>query len=140
MRLRLSDGTARVNVLRAATSADDSGLVVARAQGVFNVLTGLWPLVHIRSFEAVFGPKTDKWLVRTVGGLLLVNGIAQFRAGRGGAADVQPARRVGMGTAATLAAVDLIYVGNGTLSKMYLLDAAAELLWITLWRRNRSRR
>jgi hypothetical protein len=28
-------------------------------------------------------------------------------------------------------------VVNGTLSKMYLLDAAAELLWISLWRRQR---
>lgn len=114
-------------------------MVIARVQGVFNVLNGLWPLVHIRSFEAVFGPKTDKWLVRTVGGLLLVNGIAQLLAGRAGA-QVQHAKRLGMGTAATLTAVDLIYVGNGTLSKMYLLDAAAELLWITLWRRARSRR
>lgn len=128
-----------MNVLRAAASADDSGLVLARAQGAFNMLTGLWPLVHMPSFEAVFGPKTDRWLVRTVGGLLLANGVAQLCACKGGE-NVEHARRVGMGTAATLAAVDLVYVGNGTLSKMYLLDAAAELLWITLWRRNRSRR
>lgn len=136
MQLWLPDGTAGVKY--ATTSGDEPGLAVARVQGVFNVLNGLWPLVHMASFEAVFGPKKDKWLVRTVGGLLLANGIVQLRAGKGNA-EVQHARRVGMGTAATLIAVDLIYVGNGTLSKMYLLDAAAELLWITLWRRNRSK-
>ena len=43
-----------------------------------------------------------------------------------------------MGTAATLAAADLVYVGNGTLSKMYLLDAAVELLWMTLWYRHKQ--
>ena len=128
-----------MNVLRPMNSGDGSGTTIARVQGLFNVLNGLWPLVHMRSFETVFGPKTDKWLVRTVGGLLLANGIAQLRAGKGGVG-VQHARRIGTGTAATLAAVDLTYVGNGTLSKMYLLDAAAELLWITLWRRERSRR
>jgi hypothetical protein len=119
-------------------SGDPPGLVTARVHGVFNVLNGLWPLVHMSSFETVFGPKTDKWLVRTVGGLLLANGIAQFRAGNG-IAEVQQARRIGLGTAATLTTIDLVYVGNGTLSRMYLLDAAAELLWIALWYRSRSK-
>ncbi len=32
--------------------------------------TGLWPLVHRRSFEAVTGRKTYWWLVNTVGSLL----------------------------------------------------------------------
>lgn len=119
-------------------SGDPPGLVIARAQGVFNVLNGLWPLVHMSSFETVFGPKTDRWLVRTVGGLLLANGIAQLRTGNG-KSDVQQAGRIGLGTAATLTTIDLVYVGNGTLSRMYLLDAAAELLWITLWSRSRSK-
>ncbi|WP_223257000.1 hypothetical protein [Arthrobacter globiformis] len=96
---------------------------------------GLWPLVHLPSFEAVFGAKTDRWLVRTVGGLLLTNGVTQLRAGRSPEA-AHHARRLGMGTAATLAAADLVYVGNGTLSKMYLPDASAQLLWITAWYRH----
>ncbi|MDQ1060331.1 hypothetical protein QFZ23_004232 [Arthrobacter globiformis] len=113
-----------------------SAVAIGRLQGAFLVVNGLWPLVHMPSFEAVFGPKTDKWLVRTVGGLLLTNGLAQLRAGSS-PGDVQHARQLGIGTAATLAAADFIYVGNGTLSRMYLLDAAAELLWISLWRRQR---
>jgi len=50
------------------------GVVLGRAQGVANLVGGLWPLVHLRSFEMVFGPKTDRWLVKTVAGLLIVCG------------------------------------------------------------------
>ena len=34
------------------------------AQGALYVVTGVWPLLHMASFEAVTGPKTDDWLVR----------------------------------------------------------------------------
>lgn len=43
-----------------------NNVALARLHGIFNVLNGLWPLLHMHSFEAVFGLKTDKWLVRTV--------------------------------------------------------------------------
>src|SRR3954466_12104594 len=36
---------------------------LAIAQGVFDVLTGAWPLLHMRSFTAVTGPKREHWLV-----------------------------------------------------------------------------
>jgi hypothetical protein len=39
---------------------------LAIGQGAYFVATGVWPLVHIRWFEAVTGPKVDKWLVGTV--------------------------------------------------------------------------
>ena len=47
---------------------------LARAQGVFNIVGGAWPLVHRRSFEAFFGPKEDEWLQQTVGALLVAAG------------------------------------------------------------------
>ncbi|MFF3342781.1 hypothetical protein [Streptomyces flavidovirens] len=53
---------------------------VAVAHGAFNVVGGLWPLLHLRSFEWVFGPKTDVWLQRTTGGLLVSAGVAQLAA------------------------------------------------------------
>lgn len=111
---------------------------LARCHGAFNVVGGLWPLLHLPSFEAVFGPKTDKWLVRTVAGLLVANGVAQLQAagtkGRRKAGSLDQARRVGIGTAITLAAIDLIYVPKGRISKMYLADAAAEIAWLIAWR------
>jgi hypothetical protein len=96
------------------------------------MVSGLWPLVHMRSFEAVFGPKTDLWLVRTVAGLPLTNGVAM------GMAPPDPggqrtAPRIGIGTAATLAGIDLFYAPRGRISRMYLLDAATELGWIACW-------
>jgi hypothetical protein len=36
-------------------------------QALYYLATGLWPLVHLPSFEAVTGPKTDDWLVHMVG-------------------------------------------------------------------------
>jgi hypothetical protein len=108
------------------------GVGLARAHGVANLAGGLWPLLHIRSFEMVFGPKTDRWLVKTVAGLLIVNGITQL-ATSSSAGSMRQARRLGVGTAAVLAAVDLIYVPAGRISKTYLVDAAVEVAWIMAW-------
>jgi hypothetical protein len=104
---------------------------LARAHGAFNVAGGLWPLLHLPSFERVLGPKVDRWLVRTVSGLMVVNGLTQLSADSPDT--LEQARRLGVGTAATLAAIDLVHVGNGRISKMYLLDAALELAWVGAW-------
>jgi hypothetical protein len=108
------------------------GVGLARAHGVANLAGGLWPLLHLRSFEMVFGPKTDRWLVKTVAGLLIVNGITQL-ATSSSADSMRQARRLGVGTAAVLAVVDMIYVSAGQISKMYLVDAAVEVAWIMAW-------
>jgi hypothetical protein len=107
---------------------------VSRLQGSFNAVSGIWPLVHMRSFEAVTGPKTDKWLVRTVSGLLVTIGVVQFLS-RDGIQDQAVAKRLGIGTAATLAAIDVVYAAKGRISKIYLLDAVVEILWIRMWQR-----
>ena len=46
---------------------------------------------------------------------------------------VRQARRLGVGTAAVLAAIDLVYVPAGRISKTYLVDAAIEVGWIIAW-------
>lgn len=106
--------------------------LLARAQGAFNLVGGLWPIVSIRSFEAVFGPKEDRWLEYTVGGLLSTAGVVQLSAGPGDDG-VRLARRLGLGVAATFLAIDLIYVPAGRLRWTYLLDGAAEAAWIAAW-------
>lgn len=108
---------------------------VALGQGVFNLVGGLWPLLHLRSFERVFGPKTDVWLQQTTGGLLVAAGATQLattadREGR------RQARLVGLGTALTLLAVDLVYVPKGRIRPTYLLDAAMQTGWIAAWLRS----
>jgi hypothetical protein len=46
---------------------------------------------------------------------------------------LRQARRLGVGTAAVLAAIDLVYVPARRISKMYLVDAAIEVGWIMAW-------
>jgi hypothetical protein len=106
--------------------------LVMRAQGAFNVVNGLWPLLHLRSFEAVFGRKTDHWLVRTVAGLLLVVGVTQLGAGAD-AASIRTARRIGVGTSLVLGSIDVIYAPRRRISRLYLLDALAEGTLIAAW-------
>jgi hypothetical protein len=103
---------------------------VSRAHGLFNVVSGLWPVVHMRSFEAVSGPKVDRWLVRTVGGLMAANGVAQLTAGD---AEQRLSARIGIGTSAVLAVVDVRYGTTGRISRIYLLDALVQLAWLAAW-------
>ncbi|MFC7598356.1 hypothetical protein ACFQU3_23810 [Terrabacter sp. GCM10028922] len=104
---------------------------MAQAQGLFNVLGGVWPLVSMRTFEAVYGPKTDRWLVQTVGGLLTAVGTTQLMSRD--PAQLRVARALGVGTATTLLAIDLVYVPKGRISRMYLQDAACEIALLAGW-------
>lgn len=113
------------------------GREVARLQGAFNVLGGLWPLISIRTFEAVYGPKVDRWLEYTVAGLLVTVGAAQATARTD--EQVRLARILGVGTAATLLAVDVIYVPTGRIRRTYLQDALCESAWLAAWWRARYR-
>jgi hypothetical protein len=105
---------------------------LALGQGIYYFATGVWPLVSIRSFEAVTGPKTDRWLVKTVGVLVSVIGLVLVLAGR--RRRVTPeATLLAAGSAAGLAAIDTIYATRGRISKIYLLDAVAEVALIAAW-------
>ncbi|MBH0121631.1 hypothetical protein M1M07_02680 [Rhodococcus sp. HM1] len=116
----------------AVAEADRLGVGLARVHGWCNFLGGLWPLVHRRSFEAIFGPKKDRWLMYTVAGLLVGNGAVQLRS-EGTVEGTHAARRVGVATAATLLTVDLVYVPAGRIPKTYLLDAAMEGALLAAW-------
>jgi hypothetical protein len=82
---------------------------LARAQGVFNVVGGAWPLLSLRSFEWVYGRKRDVFLQKTVGGLLLSIGCIQLVAADS-SEEMVSVRRLGIATAVTLLAIDLVYI------------------------------
>lgn len=105
---------------------------LAKAHGSFNLVSGLWPLVSMGTFERVTGPKVDGWLVRTVAGLLVSTGVAQLAVGSS-PDGLKVARLLGQGTAVTLGVVDLVYASRGRISRVYLLDAVVETAWVALW-------
>jgi hypothetical protein len=102
------------------------------AQGLLFVTTGLWPILHYRSFEAVTGPKTDDWLVKTLGGVLAVLGGALLIGALERTAS-RAWRLLGAGSAAALATADVLYVARGRLRPVYLLDAVAEAALVAAW-------
>lgn len=106
--------------------------IVAAGQAVYFGLTGLWALVSIRTFQMVTGPKTDLWLAKTVGTLVgVIGGVLGLAASR---QRVGPESvLLGVGSAASLGAIDLIYVARRRIARIYLLDALAELLLIAAW-------
>jgi hypothetical protein len=113
--------------------------LIARVQGWFYLLTGLWAIVDVDSFQRVTGPKTDVWLVKTVGVLVIVIGASLLTAARERRYDASIVL-LAVGSALGLAGIDLVYALGGRISPIYLLDAAAELLLAVLWGVARTRR
>ena len=66
----------------------------------------------MRTFEAVTGPKADRWLVKTVGVLVAVIGVVLTMAGARRHVGPEPAA-LAAGSAAGLAAIDTIYATRG---------------------------
>jgi len=101
-------------------------------QGLYYVLTGLWSVVSIRTFQWVTGPKSDLWLVKSVGVLLgVIGGVL-------GVAGVRQRTGVEISLLATesalsMAAIDVIYVAKRRISPVYLLDALIEVMFILAW-------
>ncbi len=111
---------------------------LALIQGLYYVVTGLWPLFDITSFQLVTGPKTDLWLVKTVGVLVSVIGAVLIAASR--------SRRItneivllAIGSALGLTAIDLFYALSGRISAVYLGDAVLEIGLALFWVLGRRR-
>ncbi len=110
-------------------------------QGAFYLATGLWPIVHLPSFEAVTGPKLEGWLVKTVGAMIAVAGSSMLAAGRARSVGAPTAllaagsaAALAAGSAAALAAVDLWYAGvRRRIRPIYLADAVVELALFAGW-------
>jgi hypothetical protein len=98
---------------------------VLRAQSAYYLATGLAPFVSRRAFEAVTGPKTEWWLVQTVGAIVAVVGGALASAAERDRVTPE-LTAIAIGTAASLGGIEAFYVARGRISPVYLLDAAIE--------------
>jgi len=104
--------------------------MLARLQGLYYFVSGMWPLLSMRTFEAVTGPKADRWLVKTVGVLVAVIGASLLQGER----RPSPAlTTLGAASAAGLGAIETIYTARRRISRVYLLDAVLELLIVAAW-------
>ena len=107
---------------------------VILAQGAYYFFTGVWPLVSMRSFERVTGPKTDKWLVKTVGVLVAAIGGSLMVAGRRNPVS-REARLLAAASAGGLALIDITYVAKRRIAPIYLLDALGEVALLAMGKR-----
>ena len=104
---------------------------VLRTQGFYYVLTGLWPVIHMPSFEAMTGPKVDDWLVKMVGLLAAVIGgtlsLASQRANHS-----LEIFWLAVSSALAFTGIDVWYALSGRISPIYLADAAVEIAIVLL--------
>jgi hypothetical protein len=109
---------------------------VLLAQSAYYVATGLLPFVSRRAFEAVTGPKREWWLVQTVGAVVTVIGGAVASAVRH---DRVTPETLGLaaGSAASLAAIDVVHVARRRIAPTYLLDAALQVAFLVALHRRR---
>lgn len=125
-----------------ALEPDNFFKYLSLAHAVYYVITGLWALFSIKTFQMITGPKVDKWLVKTVGALVLVIGGV---VGMAGTRQQQTPEipLLAVGSAAGLAGIDVVYVARKRISPVYLLDALAEAIliggWAFFWSRKKNR-
>jgi hypothetical protein len=99
-------------------------------QALYYFATGLWPLVHLPSFEAVTGPKTDDWLVHMVGLLAMVSGAALGVAVVRDRTRAPEAMVLAIGAALAFGGIDLWYGLRVSIPPIYLADAGVQLAFL----------
>jgi hypothetical protein len=101
-------------------------VIAYRLQAVYYIATGAWAVLHRPSFERITGPKTDYWLVRTVGLLAVAIGAA-LSVGSRRAGPARETAVLAVGTGVAFAATDAVYVTRGRIRRVYLADTATHV-------------
>jgi hypothetical protein len=131
----------------ARSNADRSALrhrlfrILLGVQGSYYLVSGVWPLVSIETFQQVTGRKTDHmvtgrasdhWLVMTVGVLVTAIAVALLVTWWRKSEPIEIAI-LALASAIGLTAIDVIYVARKVILPIYLVDAALECVFIVLW-------
>lgn len=95
--------------------------MIQKIQGIYYCLTGIWPVIHISSFMAVTGPKTDLWLVKMVGLLSLAIGLSLLFGEKR-----HDTRILSIASILAFMAIDIYYSLSQIISNIYLLDAGLQ--------------
>jgi hypothetical protein len=103
--------------------------LLAFQSGYYGV-TGIWPILHLPSFEAITGPKTEDWLVHMVGLLAVAIGVVLGVATARNRVRSPEVVLLAATSAAAFAAIDLWYGSSGRISPVYLTDAGLQICLI----------
>jgi hypothetical protein len=110
-------------------------------QGVYYFVTGVWPIVDVRSFKLITGEKTDNmptgldadhWLVMAVSLLITAIAVTLLVAAWRRTQVVEIAVMAVSG-AVGLTIIDVVYTARRVIPPIYLLDAAVEIPLIVAW-------
>jgi hypothetical protein len=107
-----------------------SWLLVTQASYYF--ITALWSLIHIDSFMFITGYKTDIWLVKTVGALLIPVSLtlASYIVLQ---TDQRPAMLLGVLSTLSFIGIDFYYYLRGVISYAYLADGVVQVAILIFW-------
>jgi prepilin signal peptidase PulO-like enzyme (type II secretory pathway) len=105
---------------------------LALLQGLYYCITGIWPLIHIQSFQWITGPKTDIWLVHTVGVLVLIIGLVLTFSFFRRKVNSEPIM-LAMGCNIGFILIEIIYVTQNVIWNIYLADALFQFILFILW-------
>jgi hypothetical protein len=101
-------------------------------QGVYYLITAIWPLIDINSFMVVTGYKTDQWLVKTVGALLIPIALTLLSL-RYLKADFRIGLILGSTSALAFIIIDFYYSVRNSIKDIYQIDGLAEILILLAW-------
>jgi hypothetical protein len=101
-------------------------------QSLYTFVTAVWPLIDIKSFMQVTGYKTDVWLVKTVGALLVPVSLCMamhlfIRT------DHRPVVLLCMLTSVAFICIDFYYALNEVISDIYMGDGFLQIGFVLAW-------
>lgn len=106
---------------------------LAVAHGLYNIGGGLWPLLHMPSFELVTGVKRDEWLVRTVAGIVLFIGLLLLHDALIRRRIDRTLKLVAGGIAGVLGIAALAGSITGIIAWVYFIDGAIHCAFMVGW-------
>jgi hypothetical protein len=92
----------------------------------------VWPIIDIESFMLVTGYKTDVWLVKTVGAILISISLCMathlfIRT------DHVPVVVLCIASSIAFISIDFYYALNDTISDIYIADGALQIFFLIAW-------
>lgn len=101
-------------------------------QGIYTLITAVWPIIHVDSFMEVTGPKTDVWLVKTVGALLIPL-AACLMSYLFIETDRRPAFILGTLSCVAFISIDFYYALKDIIPNIYMADGVLQILFLSTW-------